>query len=252
MYAKPAIALSSVLLIALPVGPALAKGDRAEVRTNGQCSGTAMWKLKAKEDDGGVEVEFEVDSNVVGQAWDYSLSGPGGLIASGTRTTTAPSGSFSVEVQTSGAVTDEFTALATFAGQICDTTVSNPSPGPSPSPSDDNPSDDDANDDSKGGKGSGDDSTRTEDRQEGSCTDDSAVATLRIKGRKAMLTVDTDSRGDAWRYEIRRDGKVVKKGVARTKGSKAKFTVKAKVKSSGTYTASATKVGSDDSCEIAS
>lgn len=250
MLTKPVIAASGVLLIALPVGPALAKDGRAEVRTTGQCTGSAMWKLKAKDDDSGVEVEFEVDSNVVGQDWEYTLSGPSGVIASGTRTTTAPSGSFSVEVRTSGAVTDAFTAVATSGDQICDTTLSNPSPNPSPSPSDDNPGSDDANDDSKGGGKGTDDNPSSDDRREGSCTDDSSAAVLRVKGRQAKLTVATDSRGEAWRFEIRRDGKVVKKGVARTKGSKAKFTVKAKSKASGVFSATATKVGSDDSCQI--
>lgn len=45
--------------------PANASDDRVE-RT-GQCSGSARWDLKVKTDDGGLEVEGEVDSNVNGQ-----------------------------------------------------------------------------------------------------------------------------------------------------------------------------------------
>ena len=47
------------LVLALPMGPATAKGggdDRVEVSSEGQCSGTARWELKAKERDGGATV----------------------------------------------------------------------------------------------------------------------------------------------------------------------------------------------------
>mgnify|MGYP000978219540 FL=1 len=114
------------LVLALPMAPAMAKGgsdDRVEVSSEGQCSGSARWELKAKERDGGVEVEFEVDSNVVGQEWAYTLSGPGGVLSTGTRTTTGPSGSFSVEVKTSGSANDTFVGQATFGDQECTTGV---------------------------------------------------------------------------------------------------------------------------------
>lgn len=246
MLTKSIVAATAGLAVALPIGPALANDNRAEVRTSGQCTGTAVWKLKVKEDDAGVEVEFEVDSNEAGQTWDYTLSGPTGVLSSGTRTTAGVSGSFDVEVATAGAVTDTFTGLATFNGQTCDTTVSSPNPDPSPT---DDDSDDDGDDD-HGGKGT-DDTPGSEDDIEGTCTDDS-VAMLRVKGKKATLHVDASTRGQRWRFEIRRDGKVVKKGTARTKGSKASFKVKARSKAAGSFTASAARVGSDDSCEISS
>lgn len=256
MLTKSVITASAGLIVALPMGPALAKDNRAEVRTSGQCTSAAVWKLKAKEDDGGVEVEFEIDTNVVGQAWDYTLSGPSGVLSSGTRTTTAPSGSFSVEVQSTGAVTDAFVGVATFNGQTCDTTISSPAPNPNPSPStsDDTPGSDDnggghGSDDTPGTDDNGGSRTGSDDTIDGTCSDDSS-AMLRVKGKKATLRVDADSRGEKWRYEIRRDGKVVKQGTARTKGSKAVFKVKAKSKTGGSFTASANRVGSDDSCEI--
>jgi hypothetical protein len=259
MLTRTVIAASAGLAVAIPVGPALAKDNRAEVRTSGQCTAGAAWKLKVKEEDAGVEVEFEVDSNVSGQAWAYTLTGPSGVISTGTRTTAGPSGSFSVEVATSGAVTDAFKGMATYNGQTCDTTVSSPAPNPNPSPSqsDDNPSSDDSpGSDDKGGENRGsDDTPGTDDNPgstvDGSCTDDS-VAKLRVKGRKATLYVDADVRGERWNYEIRRDGKLVKQGTARTKGSKASFKVKAKSRATGAFTASANRVGSDDSCEIGS
>lgn len=255
MLTKSIVAATAGLAVALPVGPALAKDNRAEVRTSGQCTGAATWKLKVKEDDAGVEVEFEVDSNVAGQTWDYTLSGPSGVLSSGTRTTAGVSGSFDVEVATAGAVTDTFKGVATFDGQTCDTSVSSPSPNPTPSPTDDDGPGHDADDD-KGGKGNDDtpgtdDNPGSDDDIEGTCTDDS-VASLRVKRHKATLKVDSSARGEQWRYEIRRDGKIVKKGTARTKGSRGFFKVKAKSKASGAFTASTARVGSDDSCEIGS
>lgn len=71
--------------------------SRARVVKRGTCTAATDWKLKAKPRDGRLEVEFEVDSNVSGQRWTYTVSHDGVVKASGTRTTGAPSGSFSVE-----------------------------------------------------------------------------------------------------------------------------------------------------------
>jgi hypothetical protein len=229
---KTLIAASTGLLVAIPMSPASASGgDDVEVRSAGQCTGSARWELKVKEDDGGVEVEFEVDSNVVGQQWQYTLRGPGGVLSSGTRTTTAPSGSFDVEVWVAGTVSDTFVGTASFGGQQCDTT-------------DGTPVTDDRDDDGTDDRGRGDD-----DSIEGTCTDDSE-ARLTVKGRKATLRLDSTSRGERWRYEIRKGTTVVRKGTARTKGSKARLKVKAMSRSKGAFTASAERIGSDDSCEI--
>lgn len=148
--AIPGLIAGTGLMLALPMAPAMAKGgsdDRVEVASEGMCSGSARWELKAKERDGGVEVEFEVDSNVVGQEWAYTLSGPGGVLSSGTRTTTGPSGSFSVEVKTGGSANDTFVGQATSGGQECTTGVN---VGATDDSSDD--SGDDSSDDSTSGK----------------------------------------------------------------------------------------------------
>ena len=71
--------------------------NRARAVKRGSCSAATDWKLKAKPRDGRMEVEFEVDSNRTGQRWTYTLLHDGTVKASGTRTTRAPSGSFSVE-----------------------------------------------------------------------------------------------------------------------------------------------------------
>lgn len=71
--------------------------NKARTVKRGVCTVATDWKLKAKPRDGRLEVEFEVDSNFSGQQWTYKLRHDGTLEASGTRTTRAPSGSFSVD-----------------------------------------------------------------------------------------------------------------------------------------------------------
>ena len=86
-----AVALSATVL---PLAPAQA-GD-GDVLRRGSCSGSTTWKLKAGAEDGRVEVEGEVDSNVDGQVWKWRLRHNGDLAARGKRTTQPPSGSFEV------------------------------------------------------------------------------------------------------------------------------------------------------------
>jgi len=76
--------------------PASAKGGTA-VTKSGTCSSASVaWKLKAKPNNGLIEVEYQVDSNVVGQTWSWTLADNGVKVASGNATTVAPSGSFTV------------------------------------------------------------------------------------------------------------------------------------------------------------
>jgi hypothetical protein len=74
---------------------ALARNDPGVIRT-GKCSNGANWKLKAKHDDGLIEVEFEVDQNVNGRRWNVVLRRDGRAVFRGTRITRPPSGSFEV------------------------------------------------------------------------------------------------------------------------------------------------------------
>jgi hypothetical protein len=88
------LALSAGVLAA---SPASAKGGNGRiVRSSGTCSNGAHWKLKAKTDNSRLEVEFEVDANRTGQRWAVTLKDNGATVFSGTRSTSAPSGSFSV------------------------------------------------------------------------------------------------------------------------------------------------------------
>jgi hypothetical protein len=103
-------------LVGAGSGAAHASGghDSTEVRASGSCSGTTDWKLKAKQDDGRLEVELEVDANRVGQTWQVTMSDNGTPFFSGSRVTAAPSGSFEVRATTANrAGTDRVTAVAT-------------------------------------------------------------------------------------------------------------------------------------------
>jgi hypothetical protein len=98
----------------------LAKDGRVERR--GSCSGTTDWKLKLQPEDGRIEAEFEVDSNRVGQVWSVAISDNGVRVFTGSRTTSAPSGSFEVErVIANRAGADHVVASArnTRTGETC-------------------------------------------------------------------------------------------------------------------------------------
>jgi hypothetical protein len=111
---------------ALSTGAASASGGGSAVERRGLCNSGATWKLKAKPDNGRIEVEFEVDSNRVGQVWSVRIGDNGVTVFQGDRRTVAPSGSFSVErLVADRAGVDTFTAVATNAatGQRCSGSV---------------------------------------------------------------------------------------------------------------------------------
>ena len=123
------IAAAVVLLAAtVPVFVAgTAYAGNNEVERNGSCSGSADWKIKAKPDDGRLEVEAEVDSNRNGQEWRWVLRRNGNVADRGTSTTRGPSGSFSVERKTGNAKGKDsfkFRAVHQGSGQVCVARVS--------------------------------------------------------------------------------------------------------------------------------
>jgi hypothetical protein len=86
----------------------------------GSCTDGARWKLKVKSDDGRLEVEGEVDSNVSGQTWSWRIKDNGSVAASGSAKTGGRSGSFSVERKIADrAGTDKVTFRASHAGEVC-------------------------------------------------------------------------------------------------------------------------------------
>jgi hypothetical protein len=86
-----------VLGTGLTLAPgALASHGGNAVRHTGSCSGAGTWALKAKPDAGILQVEAEVDVNRVGRTFHWTISDNGHQVRSGTATTKAPSGSFTV------------------------------------------------------------------------------------------------------------------------------------------------------------
>jgi hypothetical protein len=98
-----------------------AKRARKEIRVAGSCTGDSTSKLKVKRDRGRLKTEFEVDQNVNGVRWAVKLSRNGTVAVNTTRTTHAPSGSFSIERRlANGAGPDTISATATSpTGEVC-------------------------------------------------------------------------------------------------------------------------------------
>jgi hypothetical protein len=118
---------ATVALAMLVVGTTPAMANDADVIRRGSCSGSTDWKLKLSPEDGRIEVEYEVDSNVSGQTWQVQIQKNGAQIFSGSRMTGGPSGSFELRVVTSNpAGTDRFRARAMNAatGEVCVGTAS--------------------------------------------------------------------------------------------------------------------------------
>jgi len=115
-----AAGLAAAASLAL-AAPASGGGDR-EIRVRGTCTGAAMSKLKLKEENGRIEVEFEVDQNVNGRRLGVTLKWNGVRVFRGIRTTRAPSGSFEVRrlvADRAGRETITGRARALSGGQLC-------------------------------------------------------------------------------------------------------------------------------------
>jgi hypothetical protein len=128
MVTRTVLAACTVAVLAFPLAlasPASAShGGGGDVRTSGGCSGSAHWKLKAKPDDGRIEVEGEIDSNRAGQRWDWTFKHNGSVSAHGSKLTAGTSGSFEVGRRMANlAGTDHFVFRATHRGQVCRGTI---------------------------------------------------------------------------------------------------------------------------------
>jgi hypothetical protein len=103
--------------------PAQASGGGG-VEATGSCAGagSTTWDLKAKHDDGQIEVEFEIDSNIPGQVWRVKITDNGDQVFKGKRTTAGASGSFTVQRRVPDqAGSDKFVGKATnpVTGEKC-------------------------------------------------------------------------------------------------------------------------------------
>ncbi len=112
--------LGAGLFAAAPASASHGGGDA--IRTSGQCAhGAGTWKLKAKADDAGLEIEFEVDTNQVGHVWHVRITDNRHEIVDRNVRTIAPSGSFTVSPRTANraGVTDTVRAHAYRGDTVC-------------------------------------------------------------------------------------------------------------------------------------
>jgi hypothetical protein len=127
LTSRTAVAAIALGLVAGATTPALASGGGGDVRRGGGCTHGSVWRLKAKPDDGRIEVEAEVDSNRAGQAWTWRILHDGRVSAHGRSRTRPPSGSFSVErrlVDTAGRDHIGWRAFNRGTGEHCHGTLS--------------------------------------------------------------------------------------------------------------------------------
>jgi hypothetical protein len=110
-------ALAGLVLCTAPAAPAK---DREDVRVAGTCTNASSAKLKLSDEDGRIEVEFEVDQNRIGVRWNVVLRQNGRVVRRVTRVTRGPSGSFEARLLAANrAGTDRFRATATRSGETC-------------------------------------------------------------------------------------------------------------------------------------
>ena len=122
------IASLLILATAVPVValPAAADAKGAKVTSSKSCIGGGVAKLKASNEDGRIEIEFEVDVNRNNQRWNVVIKRNGAKVYSKTKRTAAPSGSFTSRKVIGNAVgKDRITALATGPnGRSCTVSLS--------------------------------------------------------------------------------------------------------------------------------
>jgi hypothetical protein len=119
------MAVAAVLAAGVTSASARGGNDDRKI-VPGSCSDGSTSKLKAKSDDGRIEAEFEVDQNRTGVRWRVRMRHDGDVVARTRRTTTAPSGSFSIERRLPNhAGADRISARAVSpSGEVCRASLS--------------------------------------------------------------------------------------------------------------------------------
>jgi hypothetical protein len=117
--ATAAVAVSLTAPLVASATPAFASGGGG-VSSSGACTNGGHFKLKAKHDDGAIEMEYQVDSNRAGQVWAVRITDNGTVVVSRNATTAGPSGSFTIrKVIANRPGPDKIRAHATFKNHTC-------------------------------------------------------------------------------------------------------------------------------------
>ena len=120
------IACTVVAALAVSIAPAASAKGGDGTRVAGVCSGQSTSLLKIKARDGRLEIAFEVDQNRNRVPWNVQLLRNGKLAFAGTRTTVAPSGSFSLERKLAAGGAPVIRARASRNGELCTATLTAP------------------------------------------------------------------------------------------------------------------------------
>ncbi len=119
IFAGGLATLAAITLCVASVAVAAPAKD-GDIRVAGTCTTVSSAKLKLSDEDGRIEVEFEIDQNRVGQRWAIVLRQNGAVVRQLTKVTRAPSGSFEVRLLARNAAgADRFVATATRPGETC-------------------------------------------------------------------------------------------------------------------------------------
>ena len=117
---KRKIGAMAVTAIGAAVLASTAAAKDGDVEVAGTCNGRTSSELKLSAEDGGIEVEFEVDQNRNGVRWTVTLHRNGTLVGRRVGVTRGPSGSFEARFVTrNGPGADRFVARATRVGESC-------------------------------------------------------------------------------------------------------------------------------------
>jgi len=126
LIATAAITAGLTAPIVATATPAFASGDGggSGVSSSGACTNGGHFKLKAKHDDGKIEMEYQVDTNRAGQVWAVRITDNGAVVVSRHVTTSGSSGSFTIrKVIANQPGPDKIHAHATFKNHTCGGTV---------------------------------------------------------------------------------------------------------------------------------
>lgn len=127
MYRKPIAALAgALLLVGVLAVPAGAKAGDAVTKSRCTLGAKSKLKLAPRGNNKRTKVEFEVDSNQNGQAWNVQITDNGVVAFSGVKTTAGRSGSFEARAKLKGATGHAVAATATdpASGQTCSMSAS--------------------------------------------------------------------------------------------------------------------------------
>jgi hypothetical protein len=124
LMATAAITVGLTAPVVATATPAFASGGGGGVSSSGACTNGGHFELKAKHDNGAIEMEYQVDSNRAGQVWAVRITDNGAVVVSRQATTAGPSGSFTIrKVIPNRPGLDKIHAHATFQNRTCGGTV---------------------------------------------------------------------------------------------------------------------------------